>query len=130
MSTDLVRILDEQPAELPPTKLPTIGDVLKTIYFEIRVQNQAKAAIKTVANQIKDMWQKCAIPTVSVQRIIVKLTDIYDTHKKLAKAASSAASEDAKISFKVKIFCLFLFYVFKEIIRSNILFETAHILDS
>lgn len=106
MSTDLVRILGEPPAELPPTKLPTIGDALKAIFFELNDTMQTKEAIKTVANQIKAMWQKTTIPTITVQRIVVKLTELHELHKKVSYAKPSATSEEHKNSFKVKSCCL------------------------
>lgn len=95
-----MQILGEPPAKLPSTKLPTISDVLKAIYFELKVKLPAKDAIKIVANQIKGIWQNTTIPTLTVQRIVVKLTDLYAAHNKVAHAIQTAASEEKKISFK------------------------------
>lgn len=106
MSTNLVRIFEEPISELPLTKLPRISDALKAIYFHQQVKDQTKeVAIKSVANQIKDLWRKTTIPAVAVQRIVQKLTELYETHHKLSYAVSTPATEEKKLSFKVKVFC-------------------------
>lgn len=105
MSTNLVQILDEAPSKLPSTKLPTIGDVLKAIYFE--QERTKEAAIKTVAKQIEVLWQNSTIPTISSQRIVAKLTELFETHYKLSHAVSTPMTEEKKLSLKVK-FCYFL----------------------
>lgn len=99
-------ILDEPYSKLPQTKLPTIGDALKAIYFEQNVRKQTKeAAIRTVANQIKYIWQKTTVPSVTVQRIVQKLTELCETLHRLNHTISTPAMEEKKNSFKVKRFC-------------------------
>lgn len=105
-----MRILDEPYSDLPQTKLPTNGDALKAVHFEQNVPKQTKeAAIRTVAKKIKDIWKKTTIPSVSVERIVQKLTELYDAHSELSHATSTPAIEEKKISLKVRIFCCFLF---------------------
>ena len=111
MTTNIVQILGEPYLQLQQTKLPTVSDAIKAICYEQNVTKQTKeAAIKTIASQIKDIWAKANIPSVSILRIVQKLTELYDTLSKLSRAISTSAIEERKASFKVKMFFFVFFF--------------------
>lgn len=81
MSEKVLKILAESAVTLPLTKLPLNGDVLKAIHFEKEIQKTSKSnAIKIVAKQISDLWNRTMIPTVTERRIQQQASSLYERH--------------------------------------------------
>lgn len=76
MASKVLEIFKEKPCELPLSRLPRIIDAIKAIYFYSEQSIVLSKAISIVAEQIYELWQRVGIPTISVARINVKLTDL------------------------------------------------------
>lgn len=63
-------LFDCVPIKLYKSKLPNNIDVLRAVFFEKKKQNiSVKCAKKTVAKQVKEIWDSASISTLSFRRV-------------------------------------------------------------
>lgn len=103
MASHKLHILNEFPSKIPSKKLPSNADIIKAIQFEKEsANNSTEAAVKIVANQVNELWQRAQIPVVGERRINRQMTECFDDYLKLHQSDANRESYDAKVTtFKV-----------------------------
>lgn len=74
--------------KLAKNSLPTIRDVIEAINFERNEVTKAEG-IKVVAKKIFGLWQQATIPTLTLQRLIAKITQLYNLYLKSSNSKNS-----------------------------------------
>lgn len=83
------------PKELPLSKLPTYEDVLKCFFYEhynlvLKTNNIRLVSLSEVSNivaqQVKSVFNKASIPTVSSYRIVQIINAYHDSYRNLMKS--------------------------------------------
>ena len=106
MASNKLHILNEFPTKIPSNKLPSNADIIKAIQFEKESANiSTEAAVKIVANQVNELWQRAQIPVVGERRVNRQLIEYFEDYLKLYRSDSNRKSYDAKVAkFKVIIY--------------------------
>lgn len=92
-----------QPREkLPVTVLPTVGDMLKTFFYNHKMMKRTVSdSLKATCNELVEIWEKSRIPTAFKPNIISKMrteVDEYNLVKK-NKGRVSDAQKSRELQF-------------------------------
>lgn len=102
------------PKDFDGNTLPTYGDVIRCYLKTQQDLTEGKEGVflsvkdfyKEVALKLMKIWEKASIPTISFNRIFLKLLDFHSKYRKISKLLSSGrVSRKAKVkidSFKCK----------------------------
>lgn len=102
MANKKVKILDEPPAKMQSSKLPTNCDIIKAIFF-IKESKKVTTdnAVKIIAKQLSEMWQRSAIPAVTESSVVRLVSKYFQKYNQLCRAHSDRDSTTKFHTFKV-----------------------------
>lgn len=82
-------------SDLNYSRLPTNSDIISALLSEISKFDQPdnKSIIKTLAEQVEEIWNQSTIPIVSSKRIIKRIGELYTKYKGLKKWQGDHSSE-------------------------------------
>ena len=84
--TDEIWLLGKPIPRFSGTKLPSRGESLKVIFYLHQSEPEIKRCFKTTATMIFDIWDKAKIPTITLYRIIDKLSKLHQEYYHLRKS--------------------------------------------
>jgi hypothetical protein len=71
---------------LTGSKLPSIGDVLKVLFYNLRYRMMTSSqSIILVSDEVLLFWRKARIPTQNVDKVRAKIRKLYEEWGKLQK---------------------------------------------
>ena len=101
MASKKLTILDDFPLQIPSNKLPLNSDIIKAISFEKESAKISKeAAVKKVAEQVFELWNRASIPIVTKSRLRAKLDAYFEEYSRLRCGKINRVKLD---KFKVNI---------------------------
>lgn len=99
MAEELIKIIDERPADFPRNILPSNIDVIKAIYLK-HFQNKVsyKVAYDHVAWCIATIWERVSIPMAQSRGIERKVQRFFEDFYKLTTCDTTRANSISKIN--------------------------------
>lgn len=97
-----LKIIDELPSDFQKSVLPTNGDVIKAIYFKKYMANiPFDSAKEKVTPILLNIWNGIDIPSLTAQRVKVKMETLFKEYRRLLKINSETSTKftDFKVLF-------------------------------
>lgn len=89
-----LKIIDELPSDFQKSVLPTNGDVIKAIYFKKYMANISFDAAKDkVTPVLLNIWNGIDIPSLTAQRVKVKMESLFKEYQKLLRINSETSTK-------------------------------------
>lgn len=103
MTSKKLSILNDFHSQISSNKLPLNSDVIKAIsYGKESAKISKEDAVKKVADQVLELWNRASIPIISKIRLRAKLHAYFEEYSKLCYSKQNLA----KLSlFKVNTHC-------------------------
>ncbi|KAK3928606.1 Aconitate hydratase, mitochondrial [Frankliniella fusca] len=62
---------------MPPSKLPTVRQVLSVFFYELHSCNNVRDAARGTFNNVKALWSKTHVPRINDDKAIIKIESLY-----------------------------------------------------
>ncbi|KAK3916083.1 Spectrin alpha chain, non-erythrocytic 1 [Frankliniella fusca] len=76
-SASVVDIIGNASPDLPPSKLPTVRQVLSVFFHELHSCNNVRDAARGTFNNVKALWSKTHVPRINDDKAIIKIESLY-----------------------------------------------------
>lgn len=70
------------------SKLPSIGDVLRRLFWLTHNKKSVKEASNIIYSEIYDFWDRAKLPTKAKQDVLTKIRKTYEQYRSLLKLKS------------------------------------------